>query len=201
MIAENEHHQLVKKMILSNRRYKGNEDLLEDFCSETMKRTYSIIPLLKDEYKINSYVAKVSNSSIIKVLKDSGRLQRRSGFTTANFVPPVYSEPPAAVMPQVHEEAPVVMEEHSEEFIEQFADSSVDLQQEQINRETLENIATNLHIINSKDPGKQYYLLFKMRYIENMKQKDIADKLYISQGEVSKRLIELSEKLKSAYKS
>ena len=72
----NEQKELIEKLIKSNNKYKGNEDLLEDFCSETLKRSYSLFDNvnIKD---IENYIAKVVNTSILTVLKQNGRVRRR----------------------------------------------------------------------------------------------------------------------------
>ena len=74
MNAEREYSTIIKDIITQNKRYAGNEDLLDAFCDETVKRTKSIVSLLKDDEKILSYILRVSNSAVIKVLKDNDRL-------------------------------------------------------------------------------------------------------------------------------
>lgn len=281
MNAEKEYSTIIKDIITQNKRYAGNEDLLDAFCDETLKRTKSIVSLLKDEEKIYSYILRVSNSAVIKVLKDNDRL---GGYR----IPHVFAAPAQSLQqeaPQQHEEVyvehqtqtlpveevavveepipsiqtavnqveeelpaveniqneelqPVVEEEQSvsnsqaleepvaEEFpaaeqvaplhtvIEDeepelapvFADNSeyVEEQSEHENEEAassdvLENIASNLHVLNSQNPTKQYYMIYKLRYIDHMKNKDIAKNMNISEADVTSRLLELSDKLKKCF--
>lgn len=281
MNAEKEYSTIIKDIITQNKRYAGNEDLLDAFCDETLKRTKSIVSLLKDEEKIYSYILRVSNSAVIKVLKDNDRL---GGYR----IPHVFAAPAQSLQqeaPQQHEEVyvehqtqtlpveevavveepipsiqtavnqveeelpaveniqneelqPVVEEEQSvsnsqaleepvaEEFLaaEQvaplhtviedeepelapvFADNSeyAEEQSEHENEDAassdvLENIASNLHVLNSQNPTKQYYMIYKLRYIDHMKNKDIAKNMNISEADVTSRLLELSDKLKKCF--
>ena len=282
MNAEKEYSTIIKDIITQNKRYAGNEDLLDAFCDETLKRTKSIVSLLKDEEKIYSYILRVSNSAVIKVLKDNDRL---GGYR----IPHVFAAPAQSLQqeaPQQHEEVyvehqtqtlpveevavveepipsiqtavnqveeelpaveniqneelqPVVEEEQSvsnsqaleepvaEEFpaaeqvaplhtvIEDeepelapvFADNSEYVEEEQSEHENeeaassdvLENIASNLHVLNSQNPTKQYYMIYKLRYIDHMKNKDIAKNMNISEADVTSRLLELSDKLKKCF--
>lgn len=279
MNAEKEYSTIIKDIITQNKRYAGNEDLLDAFCDETVKRTKSIVSLLKDDEKILSYILRVSNSAVIKVLKDNDRLgsYRIPHVSYSAPAPSVQQEDPqqydevyvehqtqelpvedvvAAEEPmpamqtavnQVEEELPAVeniepeelqpvvdeepvsvgqtLEEPvAEEFsaAEQvepvhtvseesviapvFVDNQGDIeeQSEQENEDVsssdiLENIASNLHVLNSQNPTKQYYMIYKLRYIDHMKNKDIAKNMNISEADVTSRLLELSDKLKKCF--
>ena len=72
----NRQRDLIEKLVKSNSKFKGNEDLLEDFCSETYKRSYSLLESL-DIQNLENYIAKVVNTAILNVLKDNGRIRRR----------------------------------------------------------------------------------------------------------------------------
>lgn len=280
MNAEKEYSTIIKDIITQNKRYAGNEDLLDAFCDETVKRTKSIVSLLKDDEKIYSYILRVSNSAVIKVLKDNDRL---GGYRIPHvFAAPAQSlqqeapqqheevyvehqtqtlpveevavveepipsiqtavnqveeELPAVenieneeLQPVVDEEQPVsnsleepvaeelpaveqieplhtVIEDEEPELAPVFADNSEYVEEEQFEQENeeaassdvLENIASNLHVLNSQNPTKQYYMIYKLRYIDHMKNKDIAKNMNISEADVTSRLLELSDKLKKCF--
>lgn len=282
MNAEKEYSTIIKDIITQNKRYAGNEDLLDAFCDETLKRTKSIVSLLKDEEKIYSYILRVSNSAVIKILKDNDRL---GGYRIPHvFAAPaqsvqqeapqqqeeVYVEHQTQTLPveeaavveepipsiqtavnQVEEELPAVenieheelqpvveeeqsvsnsqaleepvaeelpaveqieplhtvIEDEEPELAPVFADNSEYVEEEQFEQENedaassdvLENIASNLHVLNSQNPTKQYYMIYKLRYIDHMKNKDIAKNMNISEADVTSRLLELSDKLKKCF--
>lgn len=216
-----EYREKIKNIIEQNKRYAGNEDLLDVFCDEILKRTESTISLLKDEEKILSYISRVSNSILIKVLKENGRLNRvfsrpepvsfkeiqtPSYPVEAVFQPEFEQQPeePSIIVREAEasiiEDEPVHIEEQVDEEIFDSLDS-FNNQQSADSDEILENIAADLHVLNSQEPQKQYYLLYKLRYIDNMKNKEIAAQLNLSQTEVNRRFLELSDKLKKYYAS
>lgn len=283
MNAEKEYSTIIKDIITQNKRYAGNEDLLDAFCDETLKRTKSIVSLLKDEEKIYSYILRVSNSAVIKVLKDNDRLggyriphvfaapaqsvqqeapqqheevyvehQTQSlppveeAAVAEESIPPLQSEvnqideelpvvenieheelqpvveeeqsvsnsqaleePVAEELPAVEQIEPLhtVIEDEEPELAPVFADNSEYVEEEQFEQENedaassdvLENIASNLHVLNSQNPTKQYYMIYKLRYIDHMKNKDIAKNMNISEADVTSRLLELSDKLKKCF--
>lgn len=282
MNAEKEYSTIIKDIITQNKRYAGNEDLLDAFCDETLKRTKSIVSLLKDEEKIYSYILRVSNSAVIKILKDNDRLggyriphvfaapaqsvqqeapqQQEEVYvehqtqslpveevavaeesipsiqTAVNQVEeelpavenieheelqPVVEEeqsvsnsqaleePVAEELPAVEQIEPLhtVIEDEEPELAPVFADNSEYVEEEQFEQENedaassdvLENIASNLHVLNSQNPTKQYYMIYKLRYIDHMKNKDIAKNMNISEADVTSRLLELSDKLKKCF--
>ena len=72
------------KYIKSNAKYQGNEDLCEDFLAESLRRSYSVLESVDDISFIEPYLKKVVNTSILTVLKNSGRVQRiRNSFVSA----------------------------------------------------------------------------------------------------------------------
>lgn len=300
MNAEKEYSTIIKDIITQNKRYAGNEDLLDAFCDETVKRTKSIVSLLKDDEKILSYILRVSNSAVIKVLKDNDRLggyriphvfaapaqsvqqeapqQQEEVYVehqtqelpveeaavAEESIPPLQSEvnqideelpvvenieheelqpvveevavveepipsiqsevnqvdeeqpvsnsleePVAEELPAVEQIEPLhtVIENDEPELAPVFADNSEYVEEEQFEQENeeaassdvLENIASNLHVLNSQNPTKQYYMIYKLRYIDHMKNKDIAKNMNISEADVTSRLLELSDKLKKCF--
>lgn len=300
MNAEKEYSTIIKDIITQNKRYAGNEDLLDAFCDETVKRTKSIVSLLKDDEKIYSYILRVSNSAVIKVLKDNDRLGGyriphvfaapapsvqqedpqqydevyvehqtqelpvEEAAVAEESIPPLQSEvnqideelpvvenieheelqpvveevavveepipsiqsevnqvdeeqpvsnsleePVAEELPAVEQIEPLhtVIENDEPELAPVFADNSEYVEEEQFEQENeeaassdvLENIASNLHVLNSQNPTKQYYMIYKLRYIDHMKNKDIAKNMNISEADVTSRLLELSDKLKKCF--
>ena len=300
MNAEKEYSTIIKDIITQNKRYAGNEDLLDAFCDETVKRTKSIVSLLKDDEKIYSYILRVSNSAVIKVLKDNDRLggyriphvfaapaqsvqqeapqQQEEVYVehqtqelpveeaavAEESIPSIQSEvnqideelpvvenieheelqpvveevavveepipsiqsevnqvdeeqpvsnsleePVAEELPAVEQIEPLhtVIEDEEPELAPVFADNSEYVEEEQFEQENedaassdvLENIASNLHVLNSQNPTKQYYMIYKLRYIDHMKNKDIAKNMNISEADVTSRLLELSDKLKKCF--
>jgi RNA polymerase sigma factor (sigma-70 family) len=182
-----EYRGLIEKMILNNRRFSGNEDLLEDFCSETFKRSYLIISSVKNVEHVENYLGKVANSAIMEVLKTSGRLAKTSSG---------YKKIKQEVIQNQDD-----FKNYPDEIIYDIPDPAVNIEEKVINKETVEKIAEIILLIDTKDPEKNYLDIFKLRYIQSKKQTEIAQELDLSQSEISKRLVELTKKINEAYSS
>ena len=75
MILVEEQRALIEKIVRNNKNFSGNEDLLEDFCSEAFQKSYLIFNSSSNIDKIESYLSKVVHTSILSVLKNSGRIR------------------------------------------------------------------------------------------------------------------------------
>lgn len=176
---------LIEKCIKNNRKFQNNEDLYDDFFNETYKNSLSLLTSVSSESTIELYLKRVVTSSMINVLKDSGRLRRTSQGYQAT--------------PSVSLET--VIDEYNPEYInKKIMFKNVELQDNPedafIKREVLKSITRILNAIDKEEPEKQYLTLFKLRYEDGMTQNEIANKLGISQSEVSKKLFKLMSKVK-----
>lgn len=253
-----EQRNLIAKFVKSNIKFQGNEDLFEDFCNEAYQKSYIIFNSAAPIRKIESYVQKVVNTSIIGVLKDSGRLKRTTtGFVKVKEIPFVdepikpqqeihlthYEQPTpkvqqiqqpteqvkeqpksvlqqpqaavkqaeinSAVLPEIKPAVQKVIEPIKEfqslpskekitsEYVIDIEDPRENIEEEIIKKDLLQRIADAVCVIHSDNPSKLYLQIYEARYTRGLKQKDIASTLGISQSEVSKRLIELSELIKN----
>lgn len=188
---EQEKIDLIKKIIISDRKYTDNEDLFEDFFNETYKRSFLVMKTVKNEAALESYLKKIATTSIINVLKDSGRARR----TNDGFVPVQEKSLDEIIsMPSVPEN------KYSNTHISyDIVDLSDGPEEVVIKKEILQSVIDAVSIAHTNNPAKQYMQLYQMRYVKGMKQKEIANELNLSQGEVSKRLLELVEEVKKVF--
>ena len=180
--------ELIEKLIRSNRKFVNNEDLYDDFFNEACKRSLPIISTISSDATLEVYLKKIATTSILNVLKDSGRIRR----THANFVP---------TREVSLEEAP------SPSYSNTFADIKISYEPVDfdngpedvaIKNEVLSMVINSIDKINQADPDKKYLDLYKLRYIEGMTQSEIANTLNLSQSEVSKRLFKLMQNVKDS---
>lgn len=191
---------LIAKIIRNDRKYSGNEDLYDDFFNETCQRSMTILDAVDNEVTLEAYLKKVATTSIINVLKDTGRLRRsKTGYMTTKEVPletVVQSQPDEAAT-----EAPVFETEkiNYELYNVSYANISIPAGPEEnaIRNEILDFVARTIQRIDKNEPDKKYLEIFVSRYQNGMTQKQISHQLGISQSEVSKRLFGLIDKVKS----
>jgi len=181
------------KYIKANAKYQGNEDLCEDFLAESIKRSFSVVESVDDISFIEPYLKKVVNTSILTVLKNSGRVQRiRNSFVKA---PPVVSLEELAE--PVQTAAPAQPESKPAFTLDSIPDPKADFIETAANRELLTQVCNAVMVADSTDNSKRYYDIFVKRYVDMKKQAEIAEELEISQSQVCKRLYELVKIIKS----
>lgn len=191
MELEQDKIDLIKKVILSDKKYIDNEDLFEDFFNESYKRSFLIINTVKNEASLEAYLKKIVTTSIITVLKDSGRVRRtKEGFIPSkeesldNFISE--NDTKTNKYSNVNVNYNIVdLQDGPEEIV--------------IKKEVLQTLLDAVMIAHNTNPAKQYLQLYQLRYVRGLKQKQIAQELNLSQSEVSKRLLELMEEVKAAF--
>ena len=192
----NRQRDLIEKLVKSNSKFKGNEDLLEDFCSETYKRSYSLFESL-DIQNLENYIAKVVNTSILNVLKDNGRIRRRENKYVSSkeiFINPVAQN----TKNQEYKKSPVIA---ASTFVYNIADPKGSFEETIVRKDALQKIVDIVLVAQKNNPSQEFLKIFYLRYIKEYKQKEIAAEINISQAEVSKRLVELSQIVKNHFEA
>lgn len=169
-----EQKELIEKLVKQNPKYIGNEDLLDDFINETFKRAYIIFNSVSSISNIESYIGKVATTAMITVLKNLGRVIR----TTEGYVS---SEEVLARTQSISDSTFTDIKDPQSEF-----ENTIDY------KDLLESAISIVKQTHEFNPVKNYLEIFYLRYIKQSKQSLIAKEMNISQGEVSKRLLELS---------
>ena len=142
--------------------------------------------------KIESYVTKVVHTSILSVLKNSGRVRR----TSEGFIPTK-----EIVLPSEEIVSPIPSENQvsytttvsGPEFFMDFPDPRENVEEILITKDWLQRIVDAVCVIHKERPNEYYLNIFYLRYVKNLKQREIAERLELSQSEVSKRLMQLSK--------
>ena len=172
---------LISKIIKSDRKYPNNEDLFDDFFNETCKRSVAILNAIDTEATLEAYLKRVATTSIVNVLKDSGRLRRtRAGYMSTREV----------LAPQSDIDYSDVYISYSNVQLPETPEEIV------IQKEILDFVAKTIKNIDSEHPDKNYLQIYTLRYDKGMTQKEISEELGLSQSEISKRLYRLMEKVK-----
>jgi len=182
---------LIKKVIKSDKKYIDNEDLFDDFFNETYKRSFLIIKSVSNEASLEAYLKKIATTSIITVLKDSGRIRR----TKEGFIPSQEASLEEIVAPPAAAESKYSNVHISYDIID-LSDGPEEIV---IKKEILQTLFDAVMVAHNSNPAKQYLQLYQLRYVKGLKQKQIAEELNLSQSEVSKRLLELMEEVKAAF--
>lgn len=180
---------LIKKIIKSDKKYINNEDLFEDFFNESCKRSFLVAKTVENDNALEVYLRKIITTSIVVVLKDSGRIQR----TSEGFISIKEESLDSAGLPAAENKYSNVQISYD------IIDLSEGPEEISIKNETLRTLADTVKAAHKKNPSKQYLELYDLRYIQGLKQKQIAQELNLSQSEISKRLLELMEHVKAKF--
>lgn len=184
MLLVEEQRTLIEKIVKLNKNYSGNEDLFEDFCSEAFQKSYMMFNSTSNVQKIEAYVSKVVHTSILTVLKNSGRIRREStGYVPTKEI----------VVPEFTPEVVIKPQPLGPDFILDFPDPKETAEEILITKDCLQRIADAVCVIHKEVPSQLFLDLFYLRYVQGAKQSEIASSLNISQSEVSKRLMQLSK--------
>lgn len=180
--------ELIERLIKTNRKFINNEDLYDDFFNEACKRSLPIISTISSDATLEVYLKKIATTSILNVLKDSGRIRR----THADFVPTKETsieETPVSSYSNVYTDVKITYEPID------FDNGPEDTA---IKNEVLGMVINSIEKINEAEPDKRYLDLYRLRYVEGMTQTEIANELNLSQSEVSKRLFRLMQNVKAS---
>lgn len=193
MLLLEEQRQLIEKFIKSNSKFNGNEDLFDDFCNEALQKSYMIFNSNSGVKKVESYLSKVVNTSILGVLKDFGRVRKTSnGYVSTNEV---------SINTQVSSFDFELSDNPKPLISLDFEDPRNSVEEIIIKKDLLQRIADVVCILHKEQPQKCYLDIFYLRYIKAYKQSEISKELNLSQSEVSKRLLELSKLIKTYLNS
>lgn len=183
---------LIKKIIKTDRKYSNNEDLFDDFFNESYKRSFLIVKSVENEAALESYLKKIVTTSIVTVLKDSGRVRR----TKEGFVPVIEE----SIEQVINSNVSNVPNKYSNVQINyDIVDLKDGPEEIVIKKETLQTVIDAISVAHFNNPAKEFMKLYELRYVKGLKQKQIAKELNLSQSEVSKRLLELMEQVKEAF--
>ena len=183
MLLVEEQRSLIEKIVKSNKNFKGNEDLLEDFCSEAFQKSYMIFNSSSNIQKIENYVSKVVHTSILCVLKNSGRIRR----TSEGYIPT------KEVIVSDLSSNKIKDQVIDPNFILDFPDPKDSAEEILITKDCLQKIADAVCVIHKELPSQAFLDIFYLRYVKGLKQSEISKSLNLSQSEISKRLMQLSK--------
>ena len=197
-----EQRDFIEKLVKSNNKFGGNEDLFDDFCSETYKRSHSLLEDT-DVRAIAGYLAKVTNTAILTVLKENGRVRRRENrYVSTNEVllnPLPTKTISDTIQTQTQTQTQTIVPDIDNNFVYQIADPRDSFEEKIVRKDLLQKIVDIVLAEQKQNPNKEFLKIFYLRYVKEKKQREIAEELNLSQSEISKRLIEISQIVKSHF--
>jgi RNA polymerase sigma factor (sigma-70 family) len=193
-----EQRDFIEKLVKSNNKFSGNEDLFDDFCSETYKRSHSLLEDT-DVRAIAGYLAKVTNTAILTVLKENGRVRRRENRYVSTNEVLLNPLPTKTISDTIQTQTQTIVSDIDNNFVYQIADPRDSFEEKIVRKDLLQKIVDIVLAEQKQNPNKEFLKIFYLRYVKEKKQREIAEELNLSQSEISKRLIEISQIVKSHF--
>lgn len=178
MSIKAEHKELIETAVKRSPHYKGNEELLSIFCDEVYERVQNTLQILGDNLPPQTYLDKVTQKSILYVLKNRQRL----GCKFDNDESPIEN----LISFNINENSEIVFN---------IPYPSSEREKVSVIHEQLRVIINNLHRLNENEPEKQYLRFFELKYHQNLKISEIAYKMNMTEAQASQRFYELLAKL------
>ena len=84
-------------------------------------------------------------------------------------------------------------------FVYEIEDPKASFEEKIVRKDLLQKIVDIVLVAQKNNPTKEYLKIFFLRYVKELKQKEIAQETNLSQSEVSKRLVEISQIVKTHF--
>lgn len=183
MSKELEFKELIVTSVQSNPYLPENEDLFEDFCVESYNRLKNTTTLLGESLPPKSYIEKVVNTAILKVLKETDRLKRKK---VEQKTLPISS----LISYNVNEYGEIVFN---------IPYPTSEREKASLVYEQLKTLTANLEKLNDNEPEKHFIRFFELKYEKGLKMSEIALEMGLSEESAAQRFFELTTKLNSYY--
>ncbi len=182
-IVTEQHLDLIKKIVMSNSYYQGNEDLLSSFCNDVYSKSYLLFKSVSNYEHLYNYMQKIATNAMISVLKRNNRLKNSSEnkyMTTSHDDMPSASSAGQKKTQSVYD-------------IYKINDPFPNDYEFAIDKPEMIKLLQLVQIINSENSDKKYSKIFFARYIYNKSLETIATELKLSENEINQRLLDLAD--------
>ena len=139
------------------------------------------------------------NTAILTVLKENGRVRRRENKYVSTKEILINPLPAKAAVSEQEKLETATAQPFSGDFLYEIADPRESFEEKVVRKDLLQKIVDIVLVAQKNNPTKEFLKIFFLRYVKEMKQKEIAKEINISQAEVSKRLVEISQIVKSHF--
>ena len=196
--------EIIEEVIKQNPMYKGNEHLLEKFCSEVYKKSYLLLDSVSNMDSLKNYLSRVVETSIHSVIKSNFEHNiNDKSFTSINDIVGDVRREYENISIKNQPKSPAFKTKSA--FLNKNNSVIVDLvnpydglidplemvPEKSINPILAKRIVEAVRKIDANDPTKRFFDIFKMKYIQKLHQSVISRNLKLSQTDLSKKFCEM----------
>ncbi len=199
---------LIESVIKESPKYKGNEELLDIFSDAIYKKSYLLIDAIKDKSRLRRHLITICDSTISQILKEKKRFDETKLFTEiqrkaalrnsqqnkrsyTGDVRPVQDKQQAPYSGEIVNIKEEVIKKERIDSVASLIDPIELFPLRKVSQKALRMLIKAVKSADMRFPKRQYYEIFKLRYMQGLDQMEIASALEISQAELSKRFVEL----------
>jgi hypothetical protein len=196
-IKEN-YKKIIKDIIENNKYYIGNEYLFNEFCDEIYQRTYLILSTKNNEEDLKQYLKETIDKIMLNVLKkhQSPAYPKQSNSTSKSEIISLKKMMSTGTIDKINLRKDMQSSQQENNPYSEIVDPVVYLTEKDLNKKAIQSIINTVYEIHEQMPHCYYFQIFYYKYFQRLKQAQIAQKLGITQAELSKRLLELIETMK-----
>ena len=178
-----EQKEFIENIIKECSGYKENENLLDEFCNEVIRRAYSLVSDQKELNNIKIYIKRIANAAILDVIKNSVKLP----VFNKNDIG--YSEEALNIGYDCDENGDIAL--NYDITFEKISRKLVCLSEHQVNqvKEIISNIDEKNNLVFCKN-------IFDLKYSKGLNNNEIAKRLEINESEVDKKLLFMLSKIR-----
>jgi len=196
LYIKSEYKRIIEDVVKRNKNFQGNEDILDEFCEAIYKKTYLILSTKENEDDLREYLRVVSHKIMLDVIK---KYTTRAISQNTQYVQKDYKQ-----FLQDKSDYKAIKEEESDDnnqdsaYFDYASITDPSLYVRKTNKRShMHKLVATVYNIHLQMPEKLYFQIFYYKYCKELNQTQVAKKTGLSQGELSKRLLELTQILKT----
>ncbi len=220
-----EHKELLISVIKECPKYFEHSELLDEFIVKTYQKSYLLIGAIKDKARLRRHLLNIAQGVISEVLKDKkivdeqilynhikNNPEKRQNIISLKDELPNQFKVGNEIVQDIRSvddnnyydegQSDVVTLQGEIQTNEQFKGASKlddpieNIEENEVSSNTIDKLLHMIRLIDLKNPDEKYFEIFTYRYLKKYSQSEIAQVIGITQIELSKRFIELMEKIK-----
>ncbi len=198
MHIKESYKKIIKDIVEKNKYYAGNEYLFNEFCDEIYQKTYLILNTKDNEDELKQYLNGTIDKIMIDVLKKHQNLSysKHAILNSQSEIVSLKKMMSTGTIDKVGFVKDMQTAQKENDPYSDIVDPVVYLTEKDFNKKAIQSIINTVYEIHEQMPHCYYFQIFYYKYFQRLKQAQIAQKLGITQAELSKRLLELIETMK-----
>lgn len=197
------HRGLIESIICQNPKFDGNEHLINEFCELIYKKSYLLIDTIKDAVRLKKHLYRICDECLDQIIAQKGnpntKYAPKETLQTLEQLDSVVNRTRYNSSDISIETAQRGISNIKQDIIEQQEYDNVKALPDPlkiyparvVSKGAIDKLMFIIKDLSDKYPTKKYFEIFSLRYIKMLNHTETAQKLKISQIELSRRFVEM----------